>query len=210
MCRGLIGKKLGMSGIFSPDGDSIPVTVLEVGPCLVTQIKTVATDGYNALQLGFGTRKLSRTNKPLLGHLKRSGGGSFALLREFAVENPQDYEVGQTLTVEMFKIGDRVDVTGKTKGRGFTGVVKRHGFHGGKDTHGSMSHRVPGSIGSSAWPSRVIKGKKLPGQYGNARKTVRNLQIVEIRPENNLLFVRGAVPGARSTCVEVKRPKFDQ
>ena len=205
MCKGLIGKKLGMTGLFSSEGKYFPVTVLRVGPCVVTQVKMVATDGYNALQLGFGEKKKSRVNKPIKGHLKRSGKGCFELLREFSVDNPGDYEPGQILSPDMFKIGERIDITAGSKGRGFSGVIKRHGFHGGGATHGSHSHRVPGSIGCSAWPAKVIKGRKMPGHYGNEQKTIKNLEIVDIRPEQNLIFVKGAVPGSRSGLVSIKK-----
>ena len=196
---------MGMTGLFSSEGKYFPVTVLQAGPCVVTQIKTVATDGYNALQLGFGEKKKSRINKPLKGHLKRSGEGCFEVLREFSVDNPRDYKPGQTLTPDMFKIGERINVTGSSKGRGFSGVIKRHGFHGGGETHGSHSHRVPGSIGCSAWPAKVIKGRKMPGHYGNEQKTTKNLEIIEIRPDQNLVFVKGAVPGFRSGFVLIKK-----
>ena len=208
MCRGLIGKKLGMTGLFSTEGEYMPVTVVQVGPCVVTQIKTIATDGYNALQLGFGEKKESRINKPMEGHFKKSGETRFAILREVPVDDPGEYSLGQTISLDVFKIGERVDITGTTKGRGFAGVVKRHGFHGGKKTHGSHSHRIPGSIGCSAWPAKVIKGKKMPGQYGNTRNTVKNLEIVEIRPEQNLILIKGAVPGSGYGVVEIKKPKF--
>ncbi len=196
-----------MMSIFSPEGKYMPVTVLKLGPCVITQIKAVAGDGYNALQLGFGERKKSRTNKPIEGHLKKSGGGCFALLREIPVDNPDEYDLGQTVNLEIFKVGERVNVTGITKGRGFAGVIKRHGFHGGKKTHGSHSHRIPGSIGCSAWPAKVIKGKKMPGHYGNEQKTVKNLEIVDIRPEEDLIMLKGAVPGFRSGLIEVKKQK---
>lgn len=208
MCRGLIGKKLGMTGLFSTEGEYMPVTVVQVGPCVVTQIKTIATDGYNALQLGFGEKKESRINKPMEGHLKKSGKTRFAILREVPVDDPGEYSLGQTISLDVFKIGERVDVTGTTKGRGFAGVVKRHGFHGGKKTHGSHSHRIPGSIGCSATPAKVIKGKKMPGQYGNERKTARNLKIVDIRPEENLVLIKGALPGSASGVVSIKKLKF--
>jgi len=208
MCRGLIGKKLGMTGLFSTEGEYMPVTVVQVGPCVVTQIKTIATDGYNALQLGFGEKKESRTNKPMEGHLKKSGEARFAILREVPVDDPGEYSLGQTISLDVFEIGERVDVTGTTKGKGFAGVVKRHGFHGGKKTHGSHSHRIPGSIGCSATPGKVIKGKKMPGQYGNERKTARNLKIVDIRPEENLMLIKGALPGSVSGVVSIKKPKF--
>jgi len=208
MSRGLVGKKLGMMSLFSSEGILHPVTVLQAGPCVVTQIKTIATDGYNALQIGFGEKKKSRINKPISGHLKKSGGDGFATLQEFPVDKPDEYKLGQSITADVFKIGERVDVVGKTKGRGFAGVIKRHGFHGGGKTHGSRSHRIPGSIGCSAWPAKVIKGKKMPGHYGNDRKTIRNLEIVDIRPENNLILLKGAVPGFCSGIVSIKKTKF--
>jgi large subunit ribosomal protein L3 len=179
MIKGLLGKKLGMTGYFSPQGEYLPVTVIEAGPCVVTQIKTFASDGYNALQLGFNEKKKSRANKPLCGHFKKSGEQCFAFLREFLVENPEEYSLGQELSLEMFNIGDRVDVIGTTKGRGFSGVIKRHGFHGGRKTHGSKSHRIPGSIGCSAWPSKVIRGKKMPGQYFEPQNIEHRIMNVE-------------------------------
>ena len=146
MCKGLIGKKLGMTSLFTPDGQYIPVTVIELGPCVVTQVKSEATDGYNAIQLGFGTKKSTRITKPLEGHLKKSGG-SFAVLREVPVDEATEYEVGQTVPLDIFTVGEKVDVVGTTKGRGFSGVTKRHGFHLGRKTHGSKSYRIPGSVG---------------------------------------------------------------
>lgn len=208
MCKGMIGKKIGMMSLFTPQGRHIPVTVLQLGPCRVTQIKTEARDGYNALQLGFGDKKASRINKPLGGHLNKGGIDAAQLMREFSVENPDDYQLGQTIGLDIFKVGERVDIVGTTKGRGFSGVIRRHGFHGGKKTHGSHSHRIPGSIGCSAYPAKVIKGKKMPGRYGNSRNTVRNLEIVDIRPEQNLIMVKGAVPGWKTGIVQVLKPKF--
>jgi large subunit ribosomal protein L3 len=208
MNRGILGKKLGMTGVFTPAGRYVPATVIEAGPCVVTQIKSKDTDGYDALQLGFGGKRTSRVNKPLQGHFKKSGDQCFRFLKEFSVENPADYNVGQELTVEMFKVGERVDVVGTTKGRGFSGVIKRHGFHRGPMTHGSRNVRRPGSVGCSAWPAKIIKGKKMPGQYGNDRKTVRNLEIVDIRLDGNLILVKGAVPGAESGLVSVNKLKF--
>ena len=208
MCNGLVGKKLGMTGLFLPDGQYVPVTVIEAGPCVVTQIKTAEKDGYNALQLGFGPKKESRVNKPLKGHFSKSNSGAFAYVKEFAVADPAEYELGQQVTLDMFKVGERVDVIGTTKGRGFAGVMKRHGFAGGRKTHGSHSHRIPGSIGCSAWPSKVIKGKKMPGRYGNDRKTLRNLEVVEIRPEENIILIKGSVPGAKSGLVTINKLKF--
>jgi large subunit ribosomal protein L3 len=210
MCKGLMGKKLGMSGLFLPDGRYVPVTVIEAGPCVVTQIKTEETDGYNALQLGFGNKKESRVNKPLKGHFSKSTSGAFDYVREFGVTNPSEYSLGQQITLELFKIGEHVDVIGASKGRGFSGVMKRHGFHGGRKTHGSHSHRIPGSIGCSAWPAKVIKGKKMPGRYGNDRKTIRNLEVVDIRAEDNIILIKGAVPGAKSGLVTINKLKFQQ
>ncbi len=207
MCNGLLGKKLGMAGVFLPDGKYIPVTVIHAGPCIITQIKTIVSDGYNALQLGFGEKKRSRTNKPMQGHLKKSGEGCFEILREFSVDDPSEYTSGHTVPLDLFKVGELVDVSGTTKGRGFSGVIKRHGFHGGGKTHGSHSHRVPGSIGCSAWPAKVIKGKKMPGHYGNERNTVKNLEIIDIRPEENLILIKGAVPGSKSGLIEIKKKK---
>lgn len=197
-----------MTGVFTPQGRYIPATVIEAGPCVVTQIKTKAADGYDALQLGFGAKKTERVNKPLQGHFKKSGERCFEYVKEFAVENPADFNVGQEITVEMFKVGERIDVAGKTKGRGFAGAIKRHGFHRGPMTHGSKNVRPPGSIGSSAWPSRVVKGKKMPGHFGDDRRTIRNLEIIDIRSDDNLILVKGAVPGAERGLVTVNKLKF--
>lgn len=208
MYKGLLGKKLGMSNLFSPEGQQVPVTVLEVGPCVVTQIKTEATDGYDALQVGFVEKRASRLNKPQAGHFQKSGGTGYSFLAEIAVDDPSEHTLGDTLTVDgTFAVGERVDVSGLSKGRGFSGVIKRWGFRGGKSTHGSMFHRAPGSIGCSAWPSKVIKGRKLPGQYGNKRVTCKNLEVVDIRPDQNLMLVKGAVPGSRSGLIEIRKPK---
>ena len=197
-----------MTGLFTSEGKYIPVTAIQLGPCVVTQIKTVTTDGYNALQLGFGEKKKSRVNKALEGHLKKSGETRFAFLREVYVNDPGEYGLGQTINIDIFNIGEYIEVTGTSKGKGFSGVIKRHGFHGGKKTHGSHSHRIPGSIGCSASPGKVIKGKKMPGQHGNDRKTIRNLEIVDIRPEENLILIKGAIPGSRNGIVEIKKLKI--
>jgi large subunit ribosomal protein L3 len=210
MCKGLIGKKLGMTGVFANDGTYVPVTVVKLGPCVVTQIKTVANDGYNSLQVGFGEKKAKNITNPLKGHFKKSGGGAFEVIREVDVEDPENYQLGQVITPEIFAIGEKVDVVGKTKGRGFSGVIKRHGFAGGRMSHGGDCKRIPGSIGASAWPSRVIKGKKMPGQYGDTRKTVRNMEIVDIRADENLVLIKGPLPGSRSGLVMVKKVKFSK
>jgi len=208
MCKGLGGKKLGMTSVFAPNGKYIPVTVLKVGPCVVTQVKKKETDGYRALQLGFDVKKAKNTNKPLQGHFKKSGDVCYATLREVDVDNPDEYTVGQTIGPDIFTIGEKVNVTGKSKGRGFSGVMKRHGFAGGRMTHGCKNHRVPGSIGCSAWPAKVIKGKRMPGQYGVETKTVRNLEVVDIRPEENLILLKGPIPGSRSAIVTINKVLF--
>ncbi len=210
MSRGILGKKLGMMGVFSPEGRYIPVTVIEAGPCVITQIKTKDTDGYDALQLAFGEKKKDRMTKPLQGHYQKSSDRCFRYMKEFPVENPANYSLGQELTVDMFRVGERIDVVGTSKGRGFSGTIKRHGFHRGPMTHGSKNIRLPGSIGCSAWPSRVLKGKKMPGRYGNDRKTIRNIQIVDVRADDNLILVKGAVPGAESGLVAINKPKFSK
>ena len=193
-----------MTRIFRGNGESIPVSVLEVGPCYITQIKKTEKDGYNAIQVGFRPKKDKRINKPLLGHFKIAGKGGFAYLREIKVEDVDSFELGQEVTSEIFTAGDLVTVRGLSKGRGFSGVVKRWGFSGGKKTHGCRSHKVPGSIGASASPSRVVKGKKLPGRAGNQRITVKNLAIFDVVNEKNLILVKGAVPGSKGGLLEVK------
>ncbi len=205
MIKGILGKKLGMTQVFAIDGRRIPVTVVEAGPCVVLQKKTVETDGYNAIQVGFGGRKAHRVNKPEMGHFRQVGKGAFAYLREMRAENVDDYNVGDEITCAVFAGGDMVDVTATSKGKGFQGVIKRWNFSGGRATHGSMFHRAPGSIGASAWPSRVFKGKKMAGQMGNARVTTQNLQIVEVRPEENLILVKGAVPGPKNGLVLIRQ-----
>jgi large subunit ribosomal protein L3 len=204
MTIGLIGKKLGMTQIFSDEGNAVPVTVIEVEPSVIIQKKTKKTDGYDALQLGYGRIKLRNVTKPLQGHFKKADKGLFRVLREFSID-PEAYEVGQDLTAEIFAQGDYVDVVGTTKGKGFAGVIKRHGFRGGRATHGSMFHRAPGSIGASADPSRVFKGTKLPGHMGTERKTVQNLLVWAVRPDLNVILVRGAVPGSKNGFVLIKK-----
>ena len=204
MKKGLIGKKLGMTQIFWDDGSVIPVTAIEAGPCVVIQKKTESTDGYDAIQLGFDRVKEKAVTKPMKGHFKKADKGSFRILREFRLESIDEYEVGSELKADIFQVGDYVDVVGTTRGRGFAGVVKRHGFKGGRATHGSMFHRAPGSIGASAWPSRVFKGKRLPGHMGNRRQTVQNLMVVGVRPTENIILVKGAVPSSTNGIVLVK------
>jgi large subunit ribosomal protein L3 len=205
MVNALIGKKLGMSQLFSAHGEITPVTVVQAGPCTVAQIKTVERDGYNALQLGFGDRKPRRTPKPVLGHCEKCGKGPFAVLREVRVPETKDFQLGQELSAEIFQVGEYVQVMGTSKGKGFAGTIKRWNFSRGPMSHGSMNKRPPGSIGSSAWPSRVIKGRKLPGHMGNRRVTVKNLRVVDIRPEQNLIFLKGAVPGGRNGILMIRK-----
>jgi large subunit ribosomal protein L3 len=201
---GIIGRKLGMTQIFSDAGAAVPVTVIEAGPCPVTQIRN--GDGHTALQLGFGARKQERATLPELGHA-RQAGLEYAprTLREFRVESAEGYELGQELKVDQFEAGDRVKVTGTTKGRGFQGVVKRHGFSGRPASHGHPKKRNPGSIGPGTNPSRVIKGRKMPGQMGASQQTVRNLRVERIDAERNLIYVRGAVPGSRNSLVFIRK-----
>lgn len=204
---GLIGKKIGMSQLFDDTGNVIPVTVVETGPCVVVQKKDVAKDGYNALQLGFGKQKNQRVNRPLRGHMAKAEKGSFRVLREFRVDDVSGYEVGQELTVtDLVKPGDLVDVTGTSKGRGFAGVMKRWDFSGFSRTHGTHEYfRHGGAIGNRSYPGKVFKGKRMAGHWGNERVSIQNLRVVEVRPEENLLLVKGAVPGANGGVVLVRR-----
>ena len=202
MVQGIIGRKLGMGQIFSGKGKAEAVTAIEAGPCVVTQVKTKAEEGYNAAQLGFGEAK--RLNSPQRGHLQ--GLGQFNYLREFRVADTEAIKVGDRIDVSLFKEGDLVDITGVSKGKGFAGVVKRHGFAGGPKTHGqSDRHRAPGSIGATTTPGRVFKGMRMAGHMGSSRVTVRHLEIYKADPEHNLLLVRGAVPGARNGLLLIKK-----
>ena len=201
---GMLGKKIGMTRVYSEEGDAIAVTAIETGPCIVLQKKSVEKDGYNAIQVGFASKRDSRVNKPMAGHVKAAGKGGFYHLKEFRVDDVTAYEIGQAiLASDLFKVGDVVDVSGITKGRGFQGVVKRYGFRGGSDTHGSMFHRAPGSIGCSAWPSRVVKGKKMPGRMGNDTVMTKNVIIIDVRAEENILLLKGSVPGAKQSLLKI-------
>lgn len=204
MITGIIGKKLGMTQVFQEDGRALPVTVIEAGPCAVVQKKTKAADGYDAVQLGFEELKETKVNKPMKGHFKKAGTLAFRSLREFGGD-VSDMEPGSNVTVEIFAKGDKVEVIGTSKGKGFQGVMKRHNFKGGKATHGSMFHREPGGIGSSAWPSRVWKNKRLPGHMGNARVTIKGLEIVDVRTQDNIILVKGAVPGSAGGTVIINK-----
>ncbi len=208
MVKGLIGKKLGMTQVFDEDGNAIPVTIIQAGPCIVVQKKTLEKEGYNAVQLGLVEQKKRRVKKPMEGHFKKAGVPPTRLLREFSFTESKEDQVNvgdQVLVQSLFQPDDVVDVMGYSKGRGFQGVMKRHGHHGGKATHGSMFHRAPGSIGASAYPSRVMPGMKMPGRMGNKRRTVRNLKVVEIFEEDHLLLVKGAIPGSSGGYVSITR-----
>nr|WP_281180526.1 50S ribosomal protein L3 [Desulforhopalus singaporensis] len=201
---GILGKKIGMTRIYGEVGQAIPVTVIEAGPCKVLQVKTEATDGYNAIQVGFADKKASRINKPQTGHFNKSGVEGYYFVREFRVADDAAYEVGQEISIDdVIKIGDKVDVQGTSKGRGFQGVIKRHGFSGGGAGHGSMFHRAPGSIGCSAYPGRVIKGKKLPGRMGNDTVLRKNVVVVDIRSEENVVLLKGPLPGAKNGLLKI-------
>ncbi|HNX00716.1 MAG TPA: 50S ribosomal protein L3 [Candidatus Cloacimonadota bacterium] len=205
---GLIGKKIGMTQTFDKDGKVIPVTLIKAGPCKVIQIKSIETDGYNAVQLGFEERAEHRVTKPLLGHFKKFQTTPYRYVREFRLEDISDIDTGETVTVNIFTPHEIIDVIGTSKGRGFTGVMKRHHFSGFIQTHGSHeSFRGPGSIGMCATPARVLKGMKMAGQHGNSRVTIKNLQIVKVDEENSLIMVRGAVPGHRNALVVLRKEK---
>ena len=205
--QGLIGKKLGMTQLFGEEDRLVPVTIIEAGPCVVTQIKTRDKDGYDAIQIGYGAVKEKAVNKPKLGHFAKAGVAPTRRLAEFRVDDPENYTVGQALTVEAFADGEAADVVGLSKGKGFTGVMKRWNFRGGPGGHGSHFHRAPGSIGAAATPSRVAKGRKMAGHHGNVKRTVSNLRVVRVDAEQNLILVRGAVPGPNGAFVMIKKTK---
>jgi len=201
--KGILGIKVGMTQIFTEDGKATAVTVLEAGPCVVVKKKTKDTDGYEAIQVGFAPIKEKKVNKPDRGQFTRANVKPTRWLREFRVENADQYEVGQEIKVDIFQEGETVDVTGFTKGKGFAGGIKRHNFHRGPMAHGSKYHRRPGSLGAKG-PARVFKGRKLPGRMGNERVTVQNLQVVKVYPDRNIILVKGAVPGPRRGLLYLK------
>ena len=207
MSPGILGKKIGMSQVFTAEGQVVPVTLVKAGPCVVTQRKTPATDGYDAVQLGL-VEYAKKQNKPTAGHLKKSGADGVKFLREFRLESGNgDLKPGDRVLADEFKPRERVDVIGMSKGRGFAGLVKRHHFRGGPATHGSMFHRAAGSIGASSFPSRVFPGMKMAGRMGNAQVTVRNLEVVSVDIEDNVIAVKGAIPGPNGSYVMVRRAK---
>lgn len=200
----LIGKKIGMTQLFEESGRATPVTVIQAGPCPIVQIKTPEKEGYSAIQIGFIAAKENRVTRPLNGHFKKANTSPQRILREVRVDDTSEFSVGDALNVNVFEGVDKVHVTGTTKGRGFAGTVRRHGFSVGRRTHGNKSHREPGSVGQCATPSRIFKGKRLPGRMGGVTRTVKNLPVVQIDAENNLIFVKGAVPGANNEVVFVR------
>jgi large subunit ribosomal protein L3 len=204
---GLIGKKIGMTQFYNADGNVVPVTLIQTGPCVVVQKKERTKDGYNALQVGFGRKKSQRVNKPEQGHMARAGKGAFEVLKEFRLDDVSHYQVGQEIKAgDLFKAGDRVDVSGISKGHGFTGVIKRWSFGGFPGSHGTHEYfRHGGSIGNRSFPGRVRKGKKMAGHWGNEQISVQNLEVVDIRPEADLILIKGAVPGAKQGIVVVRQ-----
>lgn len=204
---GLIGKKIGTTHVFAPDGSVVPVTVIQAGPCVVVQKKEAGRDGYDAVQVGFGSQKGHRVNKARQGHMRKAGKGAFQVLREFRSEQASQLAVGQEIKVsEIFKAGDRIDVTGTSKGKGFAGVIKRWGFGGFPASHGTHEYfRHGGSIGNRSFPGRVFKGKRMAGHWGNERVSVQNLEVVDVRPETHLLLVKGSIPGPKRGIVLVRR-----
>ncbi len=204
MKKALIGKKVGMTQIFDEEGKVIPVTVIEATPCTVTQIKTVEQDGYEAVQLGFGDVKESKLNKPRLGHLSKNKLAPKKYLREFRLDSIEGMNVGDELKADVFSVGDRVDIQGTSKGKGFQGVIKRHGQSRGPMGHGSMYHRRPGSMGPTSTPGRVFPGKKLPGHMGSVTVTIQNLEVIKVDLDKNVILVKGSVPGAKGSILKIK------
>lgn len=202
--KNMIGRKVGMTQIFKEDGSVVPVTVIEAGPLVVVQKKTVEKDKYNAIQVGFANIKEQRINKPKKGHFNKANVEYKKYLMEFKVENPDEYEIGQELKADVFAEGDMVDVTGTSKGKGTAGVIKRHGFGRGRETHGSHFHRAPGGLSAGTYPGRVFKGHRMGGRMGNERVTIQNLEIVRIDAEKNLMLIKGAIPGPKKGIVTIK------
>ena len=202
---GIIGRKLGMTQIFLEDGSVVPVTIVEAGPCPVIQKKTEEKDGYNALQLGFFPKNSQRANKPLSGHFKKAGVGPHYYLKEYRLENVEGFESGQQVTLNLFKPGDVVDVVGLSKGKGFAGVIKRHGFHGAPGAHGTHEYfRHGGSVGANSFPARVFKNMKMPGHLGNRRVTLQNIKVVDVKEDQNLILLKGGVPGGRHGLILIR------
>jgi large subunit ribosomal protein L3 len=202
---GMIGRKLGMTQLFLEDGSVVPATVVEAGPCMVIQKKTKEKDGYNALQLGFLPKNSMRVNKPLSGHFKKGGAGPYEYLKEFRVESLEGFELGTQVTLSLFKPGNIVDVTGLSKGKGFTGVMKRHGFHGSPGSHGTHEYfRHGGSVGSATFPHHTFKGMKMPGHHGNQKVTVQNIKVLDVKEDQNLILLQGGIPGSRHGWILIR------
>lgn len=205
MNKGIIGKKIGMTQIFDENGLVIPVTVIEAGPCTVAQVKTTETDGYNAIQLGFGEVKAKHINKPEMGHFAKSKLEAKKHLREFRLDDISNIKVGDEIKADIFQAGEKVDIQGTSKGKGFQGVIKRHGQHRGPMGHGSMYHRRPGSMGPTSTPGRVFKGKKLPGHMGRVTVTIQNLDVVKVDMDKNVILIKGSVPGAKGAILKLRK-----
>jgi large subunit ribosomal protein L3 len=201
---GLLGNKIGMTQIFDELGNIVPVTVVKVGPCVITQVKTILQDGYNAIQIGYGTVSKKSLTQPELGHLQKSNIQPLKYLKEFRVNNPENFEVGQVINVESFETGQFVDITGKSSGKGFSGLQKRHNFSRGPMTHGSKNHRAPGSIGMGTTPGRVLPGKRMAGQLGNKTSNIKKLKIIQVNVNENILVVKGSVPGKPGNLLSIK------
>ncbi len=208
--KNILGRKIGMTQIFRENGEVVPVTVVEAGPLYVVQKKTVEKDGYNAIQVGFENVKEKKINRPTKGHFDKGNVEYKKYLREFRVENPEEFQIGQEIKVNVFAEGDKVDVIGISKGKGTQGVIKRHGFGRGRETHGSKFHRMPGGMGASAYPGKVFKGHRMGGRMGNERVTVQNLEVVRVDVDKNLILIRGAIPGAKKGLVTIKETTKNQ
>ena len=204
MSLGLLGNKIGMTQIFDESGNIVPVTVVKVGPCVITQVKTLLKDGYNAIQIGYGSVSNKSLTQPQLGHLQKSNIQPLKYLKEFKISNPENFEVGQVLNVESFETGQLVDITGKSSGKGFSGLQKRYQFSRGPMTHGSKNHRAPGSIGMGTSPGRVLPGKKMAGQLGNKTSNIKKLKIIQLNVSENILVVKGSVPGKPGNLLSIK------
>jgi len=205
MSKGILGKKIGMTRIFNEEGQAVPVTVIEAGPCSVLQIKTSNKDGYNSIQIGCGRKKETKTNKPTLGHLKKTGAQPPAFIKELRISEDEEYQEGQEIKVDIFEPGEFVDIIGVSSGKGFQGGMKRWNWKGGPKTHGSMHHRRAGSIGTSASPSRVLKGKHMPGHMGSDIKTIQNIKVIKVDIANNLIMVKGSVTGKPNSYLMIKQ-----
>ena len=205
---GLLGNKIGMTQIFDESGNIIPVTILKIGPCVITQIKTVLTDGYNAIQIGYGVTSSKYLSQPELGHLQKSNIQPLKYLKEFRINNPEEYTVGQILNVESFAAGQLVNIIGKTNGKGFSGLQKRHNFARGPMTHGSKNHRAPGSIGMGTSPGRVLPGKKMAGQMGNKTANIKKLKVIQVNSDENIIVVKGSVPGKPGNLLSIDSSQY--